>query len=118
MDYRWPSFLSSAPAFVSAVPSPSDLCDLLFALRPGSVLGRGGAYEGLMDMVGEGQGQGQQQGGQGGQGQGQVQGGGEAEAGGEGKVTAVCRAVREAVGGTAEYGGGRYLEVVVTSYAR
>ncbi len=44
MDYQWPAILSSMDKFVESVPSPSDLCDLLFALRPGSVVEPGGIY--------------------------------------------------------------------------
>ncbi|KAL6751051.1 IKI3 family-domain-containing protein, partial [Haematococcus lacustris] len=44
VDWAWPSFLAAAPTFVAAVPSPSDLNDLLFALRPDSVCAPGGMY--------------------------------------------------------------------------
>lgn len=47
VDWAWPAFLHHAPAFVAAVPSPPDLCDLLAALRPDSVCGPGGLYSGI-----------------------------------------------------------------------
>ncbi|PNH07535.1 Elongator complex protein 1 [Tetrabaena socialis] len=52
VDYGWPSFIQHVPQFVAAVPRPSDLCDLLFALRPGSVLAQGGAYADALAMLG------------------------------------------------------------------
>ncbi|KAG2445393.1 hypothetical protein HXX76_000015 [Chlamydomonas incerta] len=50
----WRAFAAPAAAaeFVAAVPRPADLCDLLFALRPGSVLEEGGAYAGALEWLG------------------------------------------------------------------
>jgi hypothetical protein len=53
VDYRWPAFLAHAGAFAQAVRRPSELCDLLFALRPGSVLEPGSAYAGALELIGE-----------------------------------------------------------------
>jgi len=47
VDWGWPAFLHDAPAFVAAVHAPSDLTDLLFALRPGNVCEEGGLYAGI-----------------------------------------------------------------------
>ena len=124
----WQAFAASAAAeFVAAVPRPADLCDLLFALRPGSVLEEGGAYAGALEWLGvrrpaaaAAAAAAAQPGaaarrpgasteaGKGEAGQG-------AEAGG-GKVTGVCAAVRAAV--LARPDAAKYLEVVVTSFAR
>ena len=41
VDYHWPDILPELPAFVRQVPKPSDLCDLLFALRPGRCVRKG-----------------------------------------------------------------------------
>ncbi|KAG2431603.1 hypothetical protein HYH02_013296 [Chlamydomonas schloesseri] len=136
----WQAFAASAAAeFVAAVARPSDLCDLLFALRPGSVLEEGGAYAGALEWLGVRRpppaaaaaaagAAGQQQpkrpgpGAEAGGGagarpgaaaeEGQQGGGG----GGGGKVTGVCAAVRGAV--LARPDAAKYLEVVVTSFAR
>ncbi|EFJ51885.1 hypothetical protein VOLCADRAFT_87528, partial [Volvox carteri f. nagariensis] len=132
VDYGWPSFLTAAGAFVAAVARPADLCDLLFALRAGSALAEGGAYAGALAWLGEevsknpagaAQERQQQQHRQQPQRRGAVAKGGEepsasgrAEEGSGGKVTAVCRAVRDAVLGLPD--AHKYLEVVVTSYAR
>ncbi|KAG2485392.1 hypothetical protein HYH03_015878 [Edaphochlamys debaryana] len=125
VDYRWPSFLTSAAALVSAVPRSSDLCDLLFGLRPGSCLGPGGPYEGALALLGEteqsssspGARPGPAEAAGGGKGPGAGVGAkGEAAAEGEGKIAAVCGAVRQAV--SARPDAERLLEVVVTSYAR
>jgi elongator complex protein 1 len=52
VDYCWPRFLSRAEQFVAAVPDASELCDLLLALRPGSVLDKDlGVYGGLAEML-------------------------------------------------------------------
>lgn len=47
VDYQWPSFLHHVHDFVAQVSSPSALCELLAALRPGSVTAPGGMYAGL-----------------------------------------------------------------------
>ena len=47
VDWNWPAFLYDVPAFVQAVPTPSDLTDLLFALRPGNMCEEGGLYAGI-----------------------------------------------------------------------
>jgi len=47
VDWNWPAFLYDVPAFVAAVPAPSDLTDLLFALRPGNMCDEGGLYAGI-----------------------------------------------------------------------
>ncbi|KAF5832885.1 IKI3 family-domain-containing protein [Dunaliella salina] len=47
VDWNWPAFLYDVPAFVAAVPAPSDLTDLLFALRPGNMCHEGGLYAGI-----------------------------------------------------------------------
>ena len=47
VDWNWPAFLYDLPAFVAAVPSPSDLTDLLFAMRPGNMCEEGGLYVGI-----------------------------------------------------------------------
>ncbi|GIL52022.1 hypothetical protein Vafri_7984, partial [Volvox africanus] len=131
VDYGWPSFLTAAASFVAVVSRPSDLCDLLFALRPGSVLAEGGAYAGALAWLGEelprpavpvgpnasrAATEEQQQ-------QREVTAEGPAGANNgtcsykEGtKVTAVCRAIRETV--LALPDAHKYLQVVVTSYAR
>ncbi|GLI58497.1 hypothetical protein VaNZ11_000228 [Volvox africanus] len=135
VDYGWPSFLTAAASFVAVVSRPSDLCDLLFALRPGSVLAEGGAYAGALAWLGdevpqpavpvgpnasraatEEQQQQQQQ-------QREATAKGPAGANSstcsykeDTKVTAVCRAIREAV--LALPDAHKYLQVVVTSYAR
>lgn len=44
VDWGWPSFLAHASDFVRAVPLASDLCDLLTALQPGSCCAEGGLY--------------------------------------------------------------------------
>lgn len=136
MDYGWPNFLTSAPSFVAAVPRPTDLCDLLFTLRPGSVLAAGGVYAGALAWLGEQpgppmQGEGCTPSGHNAPGytsqrqqpltrEKAVAGAGPiiGDSGAEAcsKVTAVCRSVREAV--TALPDAHKYLEVVVTSYAR
>lgn len=108
VDYRWPEILHQIPAFVRAVPSPSDLCDLLFALRPGSIVSAGGAYAGILTLA-------------------IPQGGhnvaaavltaADAPSIHEDKVDAVCESIRTAV---EELPGGRekYLTVIATAYAR
>ncbi|KXZ43844.1 hypothetical protein GPECTOR_79g123 [Gonium pectorale] len=133
VDYQWPAFLSATAAFTAAVRRPADLCDLLFALRPGSVLAEGGAYAGALEWLGEpavpaldgARGQTLVQGSapvartQAAAGRQEAASGAGAGGGagvGAGKVTAVCTAVREAV--LALPDAHRYLEVVVSSYAR
>ncbi|GBF99867.1 hypothetical protein Rsub_12507 [Raphidocelis subcapitata] len=113
VDFRWPAFLGEAAAFVEAIADPADICDLLFALKPGSVLSPGGLYAGLERATGlDGGSPGAQNGSPGPA----VEGG---------KVSAVCAAVRAAAaaadarrGGGGTGGGGRMLRVVVTSHAR
>ncbi|GIL71049.1 hypothetical protein Vretimale_4117 [Volvox reticuliferus] len=130
VDYGWPSFLAAAASFVAAVPRPSDLCDLLFALRPGSVLAEGGAYAGALAWLGEeiprpalpgtnaslaaAEQQQQQQREALAKGPGAKRGTSSYKE--DSKVTAVCRAIRETV--LALPDAHKYLEVVVTSYAR
>jgi elongator complex protein 1 len=52
VDYAWPCIVHNMKEFVAAVCDPSDLCDLLFALQPGSVLQQGGVYVSLHQMLG------------------------------------------------------------------
>lgn len=52
VDYAWPRFLHHVDEFVAAVQDPSDLCDLFFALQPGSVLQPGGMYGSLSSTLG------------------------------------------------------------------
>lgn len=124
VDYAWPRFLSAAPSFVAAVPSGSDLGDLLLALSPASTLAAGGLYANLPQMLGWGPQQQQQQ--QVSAGAGGVPGpaagaAGEGNCGGGsgGKVSAVCEAIRGAVlhlpGRFVPLG---HLKTVVMSYAR
>jgi elongator complex protein 1 len=61
VDYAWPRIVQNAAQFVAAVRDPSDLCDLLFALQPGSVLQQGAVYGSLHQMLGWQQQQQQQQ---------------------------------------------------------
>ena len=126
VDDAWPRFLDAAPAFVAAVAEPARLCDLLFALKPGSTLAPGGAYEGLEAAAGLAPAP-------------RASPEAEAAAEREGKVAAVCRTVREAVvaacgggdgsgsgsgegasgsGSSALFTRARMLKVVVTSFAR
>lgn len=51
VDYAWPSFVAHAAEFVAAVADPLDLCDLLLALKPGSVLLQGGVYSSLAETL-------------------------------------------------------------------
>lgn len=44
VDYAWPRFLGHAEAFVRAIGDDLALCDVLAALRPGSVAAPGGLY--------------------------------------------------------------------------
>jgi elongator complex protein 1 len=61
VDYAWPRIVHNAAQFVAAVRDPSDLCDLLFALQPSSVLQQGAVYGSLHQMLGWAQQQQQQQ---------------------------------------------------------
>ncbi|WIA32299.1 hypothetical protein OEZ86_003144 [Tetradesmus obliquus] len=61
VDYAWPRVVQNAAQFVAAVRDSSDLCDLLFALQPGSVLQQGAVYGDLHQMLGWQQQQQQQQ---------------------------------------------------------
>jgi elongator complex protein 1 len=61
VDYAWPRIVHNAAQFVAAVRDPSDLCDLLFALQPGSVLQQGAVYDSLHLMLGWAQQQQQRQ---------------------------------------------------------
>lgn len=112
VDYAWPRFLTTAADFVSAVPSASDLGDLLLALTPQSTLQTGGIYATVPQMLGWPQQQQQQ---------GQTTGAaaGAAESEGAGKVSRVCEAIRQAVlqlpGRFVPLG---HLKTVVMSYAR
>lgn len=128
VDYAWPRFLSAAPSFVAAVPSASDLGDLLLALSPSSTLAAGGLYANLPQILGWGpQQQQQQQTQQASAGAGGVPGpaagaSGEGDSGGGGsggKVSAVCEVIRGAVlhlpGRFVPLG---HLKTVVMSYAR
>lgn len=123
VDYAWPHFLHTADAFVSAVPSASDLVDLLLALQPGSMLAAGGGCASLADMLGwqertqlnKAAASGAAS--TGGQAAAGAAAGG---AGGDGKkVSLVCEAVRAAVlrlpGRFVPLG---HLKTVVMSYAR
>ncbi|KAI8469194.1 MAG: IKI3 family-domain-containing protein [Monoraphidium minutum] len=122
VDDRWPAFLSEAPTLVEAIADPSDLCDLLFALKPTSVLAPGGLYAGIEAAAGLGAGAPAPAS------PATAPGGGGAAGG---KVAAACVAVREAVlrlaggGGDGAAVGGdgalrdpKYLKVICTSYAR
>jgi elongator complex protein 1 len=60
VEYAWPSIVHNAAQFVAAVRDPSDLCDLLFALQPSSVLQQGAVYGSLHQMLGWAQQQQQQ----------------------------------------------------------
>lgn len=44
VDWEWPAFLRHAPAFVAAIPTASDLSDLLGVIRADSVCAAGGLY--------------------------------------------------------------------------
>ncbi len=96
------------------MPSADDLCTLLMALRPGSVLAEGGVFSGVTSRLGPGP-----EGSTGAEGGPQL---GEASAAPEegSKVTAVCRAVRKAVQAlpAAPTCSSERLTVVATSYAR
>ena len=106
VDYRWPSILPEMAAFARAVPRPVDLCDLLFALGPGSIIEPGGIYASILvggaeDCISGADGV----------------GAAGAVLPGSDKVDIVCDALREAV---EQLPGGRskYLTVVATAYAR
>lgn len=47
--------LFDLPALVAAVPRPADLCELLFALRDGSVVAPGGVYANIAKLAAESQ---------------------------------------------------------------
>lgn len=53
VDYAWPSFLDHAGEFLGALGKTAgeDACELMLALRPGSVLAPGGPYAGLPSLV-------------------------------------------------------------------
>lgn len=137
----------SHPCIPQAISDPADLCDLLFALKPRSVLSEAGLYAGLEKAAGLALSQtgqtrpaaaaaavaaaaaGAAAGGPGASSQGGA--GGSSEECDIDKVAAVCTAIREAVrsldasgGANGDVGqpgvtwGMRYLKVVVTSYAR
>ncbi|KAF6250794.1 IKI3 family-domain-containing protein [Scenedesmus sp. NREL 46B-D3] len=134
VDYAWPRVVQDAAQFVAAVREPSDLCDLLFALQPGSVLQQGAVYGSLHQMLGWQQQQQQQQQ--------QVAAGAAAtglaslavgqaanEAGGakddsaaavdgSNKVSAVCAALRQAVLQLPRRYLQGHLKTVAISYAR
>ena len=44
VDYAWPRFLQRCGDFISAVGDDQAICDLLAALKPGSVTAPGGLY--------------------------------------------------------------------------
>eukprot|EP00873_Tetraselmis_striata_P004301 jgi/Tetstr1/424565/TSEL_015091.t1 len=104
VDFRWPAFLQNADKFVQAVPTEADVCDLLVALRPASTVAPGGEYAamcggGEVGEVGV---------------EGQAEGAGGAPAA-EGKVSAVCCAIRAALIANGEE---RHTIGVLTSHAR
>ncbi|KAG1673002.1 hypothetical protein FOA52_005932 [Chlamydomonas sp. UWO 241] len=120
-DLRWPQLLDDLPLLVKAVPRPTDLCDLLFALRPGSVVAPGGVYASIAGLSADADG-----------GEG-VEAAGSTRAGGGGgadvprqppsdvplekKVDALCEGLRAAVEASAR-GGDAYVTVVATCHAR
>jgi hypothetical protein len=118
------------------VQDVSDICDLLFALRPGSVLAPGSQYAALLPHALPGHAGGTLRpetmpgaaapitagtsvlanGHAAANGQAAGATGGAVSLGAADKVAAVCAAIRTAV--MAAAGASRYLKVVVTSYAR
>jgi elongator complex protein 1 len=123
VDYAWPRIVQNAEQFVAAVRDPSDLCHLLFAMQPGSVLQQGAVYGSLHQMLGWQQQQ-QQQAASAPTGLASLAASSSAEADSaaavdsSNKVSAVCAAVRQAVLQLP----GRYLQghlkTVVISYAK
>lgn len=112
VDYAWPRFTQAADAFVAAVPTASDLGDLLLALRSSSTLQPGGTYASLAQMLGWQQQQQSQPP--------AAAAAGCGDSGGDGgKVSGVCAALRAAVlrlpGRFVPLG---HLKTVVMSYAR
>jgi hypothetical protein len=112
---------------LQAVPKQSDLCDLLFALKPGSVLGPQGLYSSLVpatnmppsahqapDDAAAATAAGDS--GAAAAAAGPSAAGGAAEA--SSKVNQMCAAVRQAVQQLPSAAEGAHLKVVVTSYAR
>eukprot|EP00887_Chlorella_sp_A99_P002271 scaffold10.g2271.t1 len=117
VDHAWPAFLAAAPAFVAqasgrCVPGDQDIADLLSALTDGpSTIAPGGVYaaalpassrggDGVSDAVATGA---------------PGTGEGEGPPPTEGKVAAVCAAVREAL---MEGGQPTRLRAVLTSHAK
>lgn len=48
VDYAWPRFLGCAARFVAALGDDQAVCDLLAALREGSVAAPGGLYASVL----------------------------------------------------------------------
>jgi hypothetical protein len=114
---------------LQAVSKQSDLCDLLFALKPGSVLGQQGLYSSLVpatnmppsahqapDEATTAAAAAAAAGGPGAAAAGASAAGGGAA--GSSKVNMMCTAVRQAVQQLPSSAEGSHLKVVVTSYAR
>ncbi|GMH34369.1 hypothetical protein BSKO_02203 [Bryopsis sp. KO-2023] len=97
VDYNWPSFISGAGDFVASVTKEEDMCDMMMALKSSSVLDDDGLYSAaplptstvVPDIPTE-----------------KLEGG---------KVSAVCRAFREAILASDKR---HYLRAIVTTYAR
>lgn len=88
--------------FVSQVPSPRDLCDLLYSLQPSNIVSEGGLYGVIPQLM-------------------QQSGSDKAPAAGSStnsnKVALICTALREAVQRLPK-AGDKYLDVVVASYTK